>query len=82
MAKNSSPGLTRGAVALAEAIAREKLGVNEAAKLINAPAGMFSRLLRGERLPSIWWGDKIEERFGVPCRLWARPAQPAAEAAA
>lgn len=84
MVKKSAPQLTQGAVEFAKTIEREGLGVNEAGAAIEAPDGMVSRLLRGERLPSIWWASKIEERFSVPMRLWAQGVEKSsgAEAAA
>lgn len=82
MAKKSAPQLTQGALALAEAIAKEKLSVNAAGEAIEAPEGMFSRLLRGQRMPSVWWAWRIEQRFGVPMRFWAQGAEAPTEAAA
>lgn len=82
MVKKSAPQLTQGALELAKAIEGEGLSVNGASAAIGAPDGMLSRLLRGQRLPSIWWASKIEERFGVPMRLWARAAVAPVEVAA
>lgn len=82
MSKKSAPQLTQGAIALAAALTAEGLSVNGAGAAIEAPVGMVSRLLRGERIPSIWWAARIEERFKVAIRLWAQPASQGVEAAA
>lgn len=68
--KREQVRLSAAAVELAQAIEKEGLGVNGASAEIKSPAGMMSRWLRGERMPSVRWAARIEERFGVLIRNW------------
>jgi transcriptional regulator with XRE-family HTH domain len=68
------PFWSEAAKRLGAAMARDGKGRTEAASMLGVDISVLRRWLNGQRMPDIRSAARIEDVFGVPARLWAKPA--------
>ena len=74
--------LTEGAALFAQALRTRGHTQADASRELEMDSGHLSRLVGGERTPSMKLAKRIEEAYGVPIAAWTRPlASPTAPAA-
>lgn len=66
--------LSEGATLLAQALRARGHSQADACRELNVDSGYLSRLVGGERTPSMKLSARIEELYAVPIAAWLRPA--------